>query len=276
MDACMPLSGQGTERTRRPARLNTAWTGFFGLRGRSGGRRLYQGGRDVPITILIADDEAEIADLIGLHIEKEGYRCLKAHDGRQAMAAIQTNVVDLAILDIMMPQLDGYEVTRQIREQHNLPIIFLSAKTSDLDKIAGLVRGADDYVTKPFNPMELMARVNAQLRRFKQLNSSAPANKPTIEAGGLVIHPEERSVFLYGRPIELTPKEFDILLLLASYPKKVYSSENIFEHVWGETYYETSNTVMVHIRTLRKKLREEAHPTQWIKTVWGVGYTFNG
>ncbi|NBD23188.1 response regulator transcription factor [Paenibacillus glycinis] len=228
------------------------------------------------ITILIADDEAEIADLIGLHLEKEGYRCLKVYDGQQAVSAMQANAVDLAILDIMMPKLDGYEVTRQIREQHHLPIIFLSAKASDLDKIAGLVRGADDYVTKPFNPMELVARVNAQLRRAKQFNASAPANKQTIEAGGLVIHPDERAVFLYGEPIELTPKEFDILLLLASYPKKVYSSENIFEHVWGETYYEGSNTVMVHIRTLRKKLKEDAQKTKLIKTVWGVGYTFNG
>lgn len=231
-----------------------------------------------PITVLIADDEAEIADLIELHLAREGYRCIKAADGQEALDVIRTQSVDLAILDIMMPKIDGYEVTRQIREQHHLPIIFLSAKATDLDKITGLVRGADDYMTKPFNPMELVARVNAQLRRFIQLNPSvaAPADEPVLEAGGLVIHPEQRTVFLYGEPVELTPKEFDILVLLASHPKKVFSSEHIFEKVWGEAYYEGGNTVMVHIRTLRKKLGEDQHKNKLIKTVWGVGYTFNG
>jgi two-component system response regulator VanR len=228
------------------------------------------------ITILIADDEDEIADLIELHLEKEGYRCIKVSDGLEALAAVQMNSIDLAILDIMMPKLDGYEVTRQIREQHTLPIIFLSAKTTDLDKITGLVRGADDYVSKPFNPMELVARVNAQLRRSTQFNQTPQANKLTLEAGGLIIYPEERTVFLYGKLIELTPKEFEILSLLASFPKKVFSSENIFEQVWGEAYYESSNTVMVHMRTLRKKLGEDTSKNKLIKTVWGVGYTFNG
>lgn len=230
------------------------------------------------IHILIADDEAEIADLIELHLVKEGYRCLKAADGQEALAMIRTHSVDLAILDIMMPKIDGYELTRLIREQYHLPIIFLSAKATDLDKITGLVRGADDYMTKPFNPMELVARVNAQLRRFIQLNPSkaAPADTSVLEAGGLVIYPEQRTVFLYGNPVELTPKEFDILVLLASHPKKVFSSEHIFQRVWGEAYYEGGNTVMVHIRTLRKKLGEDQHKNKMIKTVWGVGYTFNG
>ncbi|MDU0202489.1 response regulator transcription factor [Paenibacillus sp. MAH-36] len=228
------------------------------------------------ITILIADDETEIADLIELHLEKEGYGCLKATDGHEAIAACDAHVIDLAILDIMMPKRDGYEVTRQIREKHHFPIIFLSAKTSDLDKIAGLVRGADDYVTKPFNPMELVARVNAQLRRSKQFILSTQMARPVLEAGGLFIYPEERTVFLYGQPIELTPKEFDILYLLARHPKKVFSSEHIFEQVWRETYYEGSNTVMVHIRSLRKKLEEDMHKTKRIKTVWGVGYSFHG
>ncbi|MCY9669835.1 response regulator transcription factor [Paenibacillus alginolyticus] len=228
------------------------------------------------ITILIADDEAEIADLIELHLEKEGYRCVKVANGQEAIAAIQTHSIDLAILDIMMPILNGYEATRQIRAQYHLPIIFLSAKTTDLDKITGLVSGADDYVTKPFNPMELVARVNAQLRRSTQFNQPKQGGKQPLEAGGLVIYPEERTVFVYGKPIELTPKEFDILYLLASYPKKVYSAENIFQQVWGDVYYEGSNTVMVHIRTLRKKLGEDDHKNKLIKTVWGVGYTFNG
>jgi two-component system response regulator VanR len=228
------------------------------------------------ITIMIADDESEIADLIELHLNKEGYHCIKVSDGLEALSVIQKNAIDLAILDIMMPKLDGYEVTRQIREHHHLPIIFLSAKATDLDKITGLIRGADDYVTKPFNPMELVARVNAQLRRAKEFNQATLASKHSIEVGGLVIYPEERTLFLYGEPVELTPKEFDILNVLASYPNKVFSSENLFEQVWGEKYYEGSNTVMVHIRTLRRKLGEDKHKNKLIRTVWGVGYTFNG
>ncbi|OKP94963.1 response regulator transcription factor [Paenibacillus sp. P46E] len=227
-----------------------------------------------PITILIADDEAEIADLIAMHLEKEGYLTVKALNGRAAMHIVQTQPVDLAILDIMMPELDGHEVTRQIREQHRMPIIFLSAKASDLDKITGLVLGADDYMTKPFNPMELVARVNAQLRRAMQLNQPAADTLSSLQVGGLIIDPETRTVTIYGQTVELTPKEFDILHLLASHPNKVFSAENLFEQVWGESYYDSGNTVMVHIRTLRKKLGED--PKKFIKTVWGVGYAFNG
>ncbi|MBP2002233.1 DNA-binding response OmpR family regulator [Paenibacillus shirakamiensis] len=229
------------------------------------------------ITILIADDEAEIADLIELHLSKEGYHILKAANGNEAIQAIHTHAIDLVILDIMMPEMDGYEVTRQIRGQHQMPIIFLSAKTSDMDKITGLVMGADDYMTKPFNPMELVARVNAQLRRSMQLNQSrSGTTTPVIEMGGLVIDSDQRSISLYGEAIELTPKEFDILYLLASYPKKVFSAENIFQHVWGENYLESGNTVMVHIAMVRKKLGEDKNKNKWIKTIWGVGYTFNG
>ncbi|MED5020826.1 response regulator transcription factor [Paenibacillus chibensis] len=225
------------------------------------------------ITILIADDDPEIADLIALHLEKEKYHCIKVHNGQDAIQAVHTEPVDLAILDIMMPKFDGYEVTRQIREKYYFPILFLSAKASDLDKIEGLVRGADDYMTKPFNPMELVARVHAHLRRTEQLTRMAASSKPIIEVGGLVIYPEQRSVDLYGKSIELTPKEFDILYLLARHPKKVFSAENIFEQVWGEDYFEGGNTVMVHIRTLRKKLGEDKN--KFIKTVWGVGYTLH-
>ncbi|MFD7523655.1 response regulator transcription factor [Paenibacillus chitinolyticus] len=227
------------------------------------------------ITILIADDEVEIADLIEMHLTKEGYDCVKAHNGHEALLAVQTHSIDLAILDIMMPKMDGYEVTHQIREKHNMPILFLSAKATDLDKISGLVRGADDYITKPFNPMELVARVNAHLRRFLQMNQAAAADKPILESGGLVIYPEQRTVSLYGNLVELTPKEFDILYLLARYPKKVFSVENILQQVWGGAYYEGGNTVMVHIRTLRKKLGEDVNKNKLIKTIWGVGYTFN-
>ncbi|MDQ0970857.1 DNA-binding response OmpR family regulator [Neobacillus niacini] len=228
------------------------------------------------ISILVADDEEEIANLIAIHLEKEGYRVFKALDGEEAIAVIQTQSIDLVILDIMMPKLDGYEVTRNIREQHNMPIIFLSAKTSDFDKVHGLVIGADDYMTKPFTPIELVARVNAQLRRFMKLNQPKVNQTSGLEFGGLIISPEQRNVTLYGESIDLTPKEFDILYLLARQPKKVFSVENIFQQVWGEAYYEGANTVMVHIRTLRKKLEEDKRKNKLIKTVWGVGYTFNG
>ncbi|RAP77739.1 response regulator transcription factor [Paenibacillus montanisoli] len=225
-------------------------------------------------TILIADDDTEIAELIAIHLEQEGYRTVKVSDGAAAVHAVQSQSIDLAILDIMMPKLDGHEVTRKIRETYDLPIIFLSAKTSDLDKITGLVIGADDYMTKPFNPMELVARVKAQLRRSFSLNQSRQAGNPVVEAGGLIVDPDKRTVLRYGQNIELTPKEFDILYLMARHPNKVFSAENLFRQVWGESYYGSGNTVMVHIRTLRKKLGEANH--SFIKTVWGVGYKFNG
>jgi len=230
-----------------------------------------------PITILIADDEVEIADLIELHLVKEGYRCLKAADGQEALDMIRGQAVDLAILDIMMPKLDGYEVVRSIREKYHFPIIFLSAKVTDLDKITGLIQGADDYMTKPFNPLELVARVKSHLRRSMLFNPSmAASERSVLEVGGLVIHMEQRTVSLYGQVLELTPKEFDILVLLASNPKRVFSQDHIFQHVWGQAYFEGGNTVMVHIRTLRKKLGEDQQKNKLIKTVWGVGYTFNG
>lgn len=228
------------------------------------------------ITILIADDDVEIADLVAIHLEKEGYRVIKVSDGQETIDVIQTQPIDLLILDIMMPKMDGYEVTRRIREKHNMPIIFLSAKTSDFDKVQGLVIGADDYMTKPFIPIELVARVNAQLRRFMKLNQPKTKQNSNLEFGGLTISPEQRTVTLYGKNMELTPKEFEILYFLASNPNKVYSAEDIFQKVWGDAYYEGGNTVMVHIRTLRKKLEEDKRKNKLIQTVWGVGYKFNG
>ncbi|WP_010282128.1 vancomycin resistance response regulator transcription factor, VanR-F/VanR-M family [Bacillus timonensis] len=230
------------------------------------------------ISVLVADDENEIADLIAIHLEKEGYHVIKVGDGEEAVRVVENQLIDLLILDIMMPKMDGYEVTRRIREQHNMPIIFLSAKTSDFDKVQGLVIGADDYMTKPFTPIEMVARVNAQLRRYMKLNQHKRSIYDTnsLEFAGLVISPDQRTVRLYGKRVDLTPKEFEILHLLASHPKKVFSVEHIFQRVWGETYFEGANTVMVHIRTLRKKLEEDKRKEKWIKTVWGVGYTFNG
>jgi DNA-binding response OmpR family regulator len=228
------------------------------------------------ISILIADDEKEIADLLEIHLKKEGYHVIKVMDGQEAIRVIESKPIDLIILDIMMPKADGYEVAAQIRRQYQMPIIFLSAKTSDLDKIKGLVIGGDDYLTKPFNPMELVARVNALLRRSMKFNQTKSDNNHVLEVGGLDIYPDQRKVVLYGEPIELTPKEFDILYLLANHPKRVFSVENIFQQVWNEVYYEGANTVMVHIRTLRKKLGEDKRKNKLIKTVWGVGYTFNG
>jgi DNA-binding response OmpR family regulator len=228
------------------------------------------------ISILIADDEEEIADLIAIHLEKEGYHIIKVSDGQEAVSVIETQSIDLLILDIMMPKMDGYEVIRRIREKHNMPIIFVSAKTSDFDKVQGLVMGADDYMTKPFIPIELVARVNAQLRRFMKFNQPQIKQNSTLEFGGLTISSEQRTVMLYGNNIELTPKEFEILYLLASHPNKVYSAEDIFQKVWRDAYYEGGNTVMVHIRTLRKKLEEDKRKNKLIKTVWGVGYKFNG
>jgi DNA-binding response OmpR family regulator len=227
-----------------------------------------------PITILIADDDPEIADLIALHLEQEGYRAIRAADGQAAVEAVRSQPVDMVILDIMMPKLDGHEVTRRLRERYRMPIMFVSAKTTDLDKITGLVLGADDYMTKPFNPMELVARVKAQLRRSLLLSRPEAESGSILEAGGLRIDPDKRTVAVYGKEVELTPKEFDILRLLAGHPRKVFSAENIFSQVWGESYYDQGNTVMVHIRTLRRKLGEDKN--KFVKTVWGVGYTFNG
>lgn len=225
------------------------------------------------VTILIADDEKEIADLIAMYLEQEGYETIKVYDGEAAVQAANARRIDLAILDIMMPKLDGHEVTRTLREHYRMPIIFLSAKTSDLDKITGLVIGADDYMTKPFNPMELVARVKAQLRRSMQLNRPAEGTAKVIEIGGLCIDPDKRAVTRNGQAIELTPKEFDILALLATHPNKVFGAEHIFRQVWGESYFESGNTVMVHIRTLRKKLGDDKN--KYVRTVWGVGYAFN-
>ena len=227
-------------------------------------------------TILIIDDETEIAQLVSIHLQNEGFKTLQAHNGLEGLEIFKNNPIDLVILDIMMPHLNGHEVLTQIRQTHQTPIIFLSAKQSDFDKISGLVIGADDYMTKPFNPLELVARVKAQLRRAFQWSQTEQTNmKDIIQLQNLIIKASERTIMVNDEKIDLTPKEFDILLLLASSPNQVFSSEQIFEKVWKEQYFEGANTVMVHIRTLRKKLNDSNKAKKIIETVWGVGYKIN-
>lgn len=229
------------------------------------------------IKILVVDDEIEIADLVAIHLTNEDYEVIKVYDSTEVLEIMECNNISLAILDIMMPKVDGLTLCRQIREKYNIPIIMLTAKSMDMDVIIGLSNGADDYVTKPFNPLELIARVKAQLRRFTKFNPNAinqePQNHNLIELNGLIIDKDSYRVTLYSREISLTSREFDILYLLASNPNKVLSSEKIFEAVWKEKYYDAANnTVMVHIRHLRKKLGENSRNPKFIKTIWGVGY----
>lgn len=224
--------------------------------------------------ILVVDDDEAIADLIEIHLLSEGYQVSKASSGPEALRLVEEEQPDLVILDIMMPGMDGLEVCRAIRRERNVPILMLSAKSEDVDKILGLKIGADDYLTKPFNPLELVARVRAQLRRYLTLNPAAAMRPRTglITIGGLEIDREGREVRKDGRPVSLTPTEYEILLLLATNPGRVFSSEEIFERVWKERYFQSNNTVMVHIRRLREKVEDDpGHPTL-IKTVWGVGY----
>ena len=226
--------------------------------------------------ILIADDEVAIHDSLRLYLQREGYEVYSVFRGTDVMEAFQRMRPDLVILDIMMPGMDGLEMCRRIRETNNIPIIMLSAKSTDLDKILGLGTGADDYVVKPFNPLELTARVKSQLRRYTQLNpnsgSRSDAAKNEIAIKGLVINKDNHKVTVYDEEIKLTPIEFDILYLLASNPGKVFSTDEIFEKVWNEKVYEANNTVMVHIRRLRGKMKEDTRENKIITTVWGVGY----
>lgn len=223
--------------------------------------------------ILVVDDDREIVKLICLYLENEGYETLTAYNGRECLERIGAEKVDLLVLDIMMPELDGMEACRRIRETQNIPIIFVSAKGEPMDKIMGLATGADDYLTKPFHPMELVARIKAQLRRFHQFGTdSREENKGQIVLKDLIINPAEHTVQRDGEFIAFTPKEFEILLLLAQNPNMVFSSEAIFERVWGLDSLGQDNTVMVHIRRIRSKLGDMPRESKYIHTVWGVGY----
>lgn len=226
----------------------------------------------MPNKILIVDDDNEIRKITGIYLENEGYEVLKAENGEQALKIISENDIDLVLLDIMMPVMNGIEACMKIREDNIMPIIFLSAKSEDLDKIQGLASGADDYITKPFNAMELLARVKSQLRRYTRYSAPQNAAKNIIEVGNLTINTDTRQVLVGDKEIRLTPKEFDILELLARNKGIVFSIEKIYERVWGEEFYKSDNTIMVHITKIREKIEEDPKKPVYIKTVWGVGY----
>lgn len=224
-------------------------------------------------TILIVDDDMEIAELVEIHLVSDGYQVFKANDGQAALEIFSRERIDLAILDIMMPGMDGHEVCSKIRETSTIPIIMLSARDSEMDKISGLGNGADDYVTKPFNTLELVARVKSQLRRYQNFGGSGTAHSAgMVQLENLYIDKASHTVRAYEKDVKLTPLEFEILYLLASHPGEVFSTDEIFENVWKEKSYEMSNTVMVHIRRLREKIETDPRNSQIIKTVWGVGY----
>ena len=223
--------------------------------------------------ILVCDDEKEIVEAIDIYLTQEGYEVLKAYDGEEALRVLKNQKADLLILDVMLPKLDGIRATLKIREQNNMPIIILSAKSEDADKILGLNVGADDYVTKPFNPLELVARVKSQLRRYTQLGSTAEhAGQEVYEAGGLAINDDLKEVTVDGEPVKLTPIEYNILLLLVKNQGKVFSIDQIYESIWNEDAIGVDNTVAVHIRHIREKIEINPKEPRYLKVVWGVGY----
>lgn len=231
----------------------------------------------MPDRILVVDDEKEIADLVEVYLKNEGYEVLKFYEGTSALEAALNQSVDLAILDVMLPDMDGFTLCQKIREKHYYPILMLTAKVGDIDKITGLSLGADDYITKPFNPLELVARVRAQLRRTRMYNQAQVSQVATlsdeIDIRGLTISKENHRCTLHGKEVSLTPTEFSILWYLCTHQGSVVSSEELFEAVWGEKYLDSNNTVMAHVARLREKLQEPPRRPRFIKTVWGVGYT---
>lgn len=223
------------------------------------------------MTILVCDDDKEIVDAIEIYLQQEGYSVEKVYDGEQALEVLKTKPVDLMIIDVMMPKLDGIRATLQVRQSSSIPIIILSAKTEDADKILGLNVGADDYMTKPFNPLELVARVKSQLRRYTTL-SSAVQGEAVYEAGGLVMNDDLKKVTVDGEEVRLTPIEYNILLLLMKNKGKVYSISQIYEEIWNEEAIGADNTVAVHIRHIREKIEINPREPRYLKVVWGVGY----
>lgn len=223
--------------------------------------------------ILVCDDDKDIVEAIDIYLTQEGYQVLKAYNGEEAIKVLKENEVDLLIIDVMMPRLDGIRATLKIREQMSLPIIILSAKSEDADKILGLNIGADDYMTKPFNPLELVARVKSQLRRYTQLGSTTKTeNKNEFKTGGLLIRDDLKEVTVDGEPVKLTPIEYNILLLLVKNQGKVFSIDQIYESIWNEEAIGADNTVAVHIRHIREKIEINPKEPRYLKVVWGVGY----
>lgn len=223
--------------------------------------------------ILVCDDDKEIVDAIDIYLSQEGYHILKAYDGLQAIEIMKKEEVHLILLDIMMPNLDGIRATRKIRETSSVPIIMLSAKSEDVDKILGLNIGADDYITKPFNPLELIARVKSQLRRYTQLGNLATEEKEAVYVcGGLVVNEDLKTVTVDGEPVKLTPIEYNILVLLIKNQGKVFSIEQIYENIWNEEAIGADNTVAVHIRHIREKIEINPREPRYLKVVWGIGY----
>lgn len=228
-------------------------------------------------TILLVDDEKEITDLLEVYLSNEGFRVFKFYKAEDVLSCIRDNTIDLAILDVMLPDMDGFTLCKTIREHWFFPIIMLTAKVEDFDKITGLTMGADDYITKPFNPLEVVARVKGQLRRAQTYNRSIGNMEEGGEEGyynirGLEISEHNHSCVLYGEEILVTPMEFSILLYLCRNMDRVVPSEELFEAVWGEKYLNSNNTVMAHVARIREKLHENARAPKFIKTVWGVGY----
>jgi two-component system response regulator VanR len=225
--------------------------------------------------IMIVDDEVEIADLVELYLKNEGYNVYKYYNGADGLRCVRENSLSLAILDVMLPDIDGFAMCQEIRRTHYFPIIMLTARVEDIDKINGLAIGADDYITKPFNPLEVVARVKAQLRRYARYDSAASPEAPRdeIDIRGLHIDNVSHKCSINGRELVLTPTEFKILLHLCRNRGGVVTSEELFEAVWQEKYYDSNNTVMAHISRLRQKMKDTGRQPKYIKTVWGVGYT---
>lgn len=223
-------------------------------------------------TILVCDDDREIVEAIDIYLTQEGYKVLKAYDGIEALEVLKNNEVHLLVIDVMMPRLDGLRATLKIRQESSIPIIILSAKSEDADKILGLNVGADDYVTKPFNPLELTARVKSQLRRYTKLGNKTVVNDSIYQAGGLVINDELKEVTVDGEHVKLTPIEYNILLLLVKNQGKVFSINQIYESIWNEEAIGADNTVAVHIRHIREKIEVNPKDPRYLKVVWGVGY----
>ena len=224
-------------------------------------------------TILVCDDDKDIVDAIDIYLTQEGYQVLKAYNGEEAIKVLKEKEVDLLIIDVMMPRLDGIRATLKIREEMSLPIIILSAKSEDVDKSLGLNIGADDYMTKPFNPLELVARVKSQLRRYTQLGSTSKEDsKYEFKTGGLVIRDDLKRVTVDGETVKLTPIEYNILLLLVKNQGKVFSINQIYESIWNEEAIGADNTVAVHIRHIREKIEINPKEPRYLKVVWGVGY----